>query len=214
MKYRVMALLTAAMLLTLCGCSLLERDYSSVERHSSSYYESEQKDVLQPETYQDLVNALLVLVDDHAAEGTIWLSPGSEALDPEQAIEQACQEVQRETPMGAYAVEYITYTVSQDNRAYSEIKLSLGYRRSEAQVKGIVHATSISAPHTLLTAAAENDAAELVVQVGYFRDQAQEVRDIVVQVEQEQRGEESALWQVEFYPNESSAGIIEILMKN
>ena len=88
MKYRVMALLTAAMLLTLCGCSLLERDYSSVERHSSSYYESEQKDVLQPETYQDLVNALLVLVDDHAAEGTIWLSPGSEALDPEQAIEQ------------------------------------------------------------------------------------------------------------------------------
>ena len=213
MKYRVMALLTAAMLLTLCGCSLLERDYSSVERHSSSYYESEQKDVLQPETYQDLVNALLVLVDDHTAEGTIWLSPGSEALDPEQAIEQACQEVQRETPMGAYAVEYITYTVSQDNRAYSEIKLSLGYRRSEAQVKGIVHATSISALHTLLTAAAENDAAELVVQVGYFRDQAQEVRDIVAQVQQEQ-GREPEQWQVNFYPNETSAGIIEILMKN
>ena len=214
MKYRVMALLTAAMLLTLCGCSLLERDYSSVERHSSSYYESEQKDVLQPETYQDLVNALLVLVDDHAAEGTIWLSPGSEALDPEQAIEQACQEVQRETPMGAYAVEYITYTVSQDNRAYSEIKLSLGYRRSEAQVKGIVHATSISALHTLLTAAVESDAAELVVQMGYFKDQAQEVRDIVAQVAVEQLGEEAAPWPVEFYPNESAAGIIEILLKN
>ena len=46
MKYRVMALLTAAMLLTLCGCSLLERDYSSVERHSSSYYESGAANVL------------------------------------------------------------------------------------------------------------------------------------------------------------------------
>ena len=98
MKYRVMALLTAAMLLTLLcallaasltGCgSLLDREWYEVKDHSSSYYESEQKDVLQPETYQDLVNALLVLVDDHAAEGTIWLSPGSEALDPEQAIEQ------------------------------------------------------------------------------------------------------------------------------
>ena len=214
MKYRIAAALAALLALTLSGCSLLERDYSSVERHSSSYYESAEKDVLQPETYQDLVNALLVLVDEHAAEGTIWLSSGSEALDPQQAIEEACQEVQRETPMGAYAVEYITYTVSQDSRPYSEIKLSLGYRRTEAQVKGIVHATSISALHTLLTAAAENDAAELVVQVGYFRDQAQEVRDIVAQVEQEQRGESSALWQVEFYPNESSAGIIEILMKN
>lgn len=215
MKRRITALLLAlAAALPLTGCSLLERSYSSVERYSSSYYESEDRDVLQPETYQELVNALLVLVDEHAAEGTIWLTPGSEELSPEQAIEEACQEVQRETPMGAYAVEYITYTVSQDNRAYSEIKLSLGYRRTEAQVKGIVHATSISALRSLLTAAAENGGEELVVQVGYFRDQAQEVRDIAAQVEQEVLGVTEPTWQVEFYPNESSAGIIEILMKN
>ena len=215
MKRRIIALLLAlAMALPLTGCSLLERSYSSVARHDSSYYESADKDVLQPENYQDLVNALLVLVDDHAAEGTIWLSSGNDVLEPGEAIDRACQEVQRETPMGAYAVEYITYTVSQDNRPYSEIKLSLGYRRTEAQVKGIVHATSISAIHTLLTAAAENDAAELVVQVGYFRDQAQEVRDIAAQVEQEVTGAEEPTWQVAFYPNESAAGIIEILLKN
>ena len=201
MKRRIIALILAlAMALPLAGCSLLERGYSSVNRHEYSYYESTEKDVLQPETYQDLVNALLVLVDDHAAEGTIWLSSDGDVANPEEAIEQACQEVQRETPMGAYAVEYITYTVSQDNRAYSEIKLALGYRRTEAQVKAIVHATSISA--------------ELVVQMGYFKDQAQEVRDIVAQVAVEQLGEEAAPWPVEFYPNESAAGIIEILLKN
>ena len=113
-----------------------------------------------------------------------------------------------------HAVEYITYTVSQDNRPYSEIKLALGYRRTEEQVKSIVHATSISALHALLTAAAETSAEELVVQVGYFQDQAQEVRDIAVQVEQEVLDAEEPTWQVEFYPNESAAGIIEILMKN
>ena len=165
-------------------------------------------------TFAEKLDALLVLVDEHAAEGTIWLTPGDDELTPEQAIEQACQEVQRETPMGAYAVEYITYTVSQDNRPYSEIKLALGYRRTEEQVKSIVHATSISALHALLTAAAETSAEELVVQVGYFQDQAQEVRDIAVQVEQEVLGTEEPTWQVEFYPNESAAGIIEILMKN
>ena len=165
-------------------------------------------------TFAEKLDALLVLVDEHAAEGTIWLTPGDDELTPEQAIEQACQEVQRETPMGAYAVEYITYTVSQDNRPYSEIKLALGYRRTEEQVKSIVHATSISALHALLTAAAETSAEELVVQVGYFQDQAQEVRDIAVQVEQEVLGAEEPTWQVEFYPNESAAGIIEILMKN
>ena len=214
MKRRIMALaLALAMALPLSGCGLLERGYGSVEPHSSSYYESGAANVLRAENNQDLVNDLLVLIGDYAAEGTIWLYPGEESLEAEQAIEDACQEVQRETPMGSYAVEYMTYTVSDDNRAYSEIKLTIAYRRTEAELKAIVHATSVSALHTLLTAAAGNDAAELVVQVGYFDDQAQEVRDIVAQVQQEQ-GREPDQWQVNFYPNETSAGIIEILMKN
>ncbi len=214
MKRRIIALVLAlAMALPLSGCGLLERGYGSVEPHSSSYYESGAANVLRAENNQDLVNDLLVLIGDCAAEGTIWLYPGEEALEAEQAIEDACQEVQRETPMGSYAVEYMTYTVSDDNRAYSEIKLTIAYRRTEAELKAVVHATSVSALHTLLTAAAGNDAAELVVQVGYFDDQAQEVRDIVAQVQQEQ-GREPDQWQVNFYPNETSAGIIEILMKN
>ena len=214
MKRRIIALVLAlAMALPLSGCGLLERGYGSVEPHSSSYYESGAANVLRAENNQDLVNDLLVLIGDYAAEGTIWLYPGEEALKAEQAIEDACQEVQRETPMGSYAVEYMTYTVSDDNRAYSEIKLTIAYRRTEAELKAVVHATSVSALHTLLTAAAGNDAAELVVQVGYFDDQAQEVRDIVTQVQQEQ-GREPEQWQVNFYPNETSAGIIEILMKN
>ncbi len=214
MKRRIMALALAfAMALPLSGCGLLERGYGRVEPHSSSYYESGAANVLRAENNQDLVNDLLVLIGDYAAEGTIWLYPGEEALKAEQAIEDACQEVQRETPMGSYAVEYMTYTVSDDNRAYSEIKLTIAYRRTEAELKAVVHATSVSALHTLLTAAAGNDAAELVVQVGYFDDQAQEVRDIVTQVQQEQ-GREPEQWQVNFYPNETSAGIIEILMKN
>ena len=214
MKRRIIALVLAlAAALTLPGCSLLERGYGSVEPHSSSYYESGAANVLRAENNQDLVNDLLMLIGDYATEGTIWLYPGEEALEAEQAIEDACQEVQRETPMGAYAVEYMTYTVSDDNRAYSEIKLTISYRRTEAELRGIVHATSVSALHTLLTAAAESDAAALVVQVGYFDDQAQEVRDIAAQVEQELGGETDA-WQVNFYPNETSAGIIEILMKN
>ena len=214
MKRRIMALALAfAMALPLSGCGLLERGYGRVEPHSSSYYESGAANVLRAENNQDLVNDLLVLIGDYAAEGTIWLYPGEEALKAEQAIEDACQEVQRETPMGSYAVEYMTYTVSDDNRAYSEIKLTIAYRRTEAELKAVVHATSVSALHTLLTAAAGNDAAELVVQVGYFDDQAQEVRDIMAQVQQEQ-GREPEQWQVNFYPNETSAGIIEILMKN
>lgn len=215
MRYRLAALvLSAAALLMLAGCSLLERGYGSVTPHVSSYYESEAGDVLRAENYQDLVNDLLVLIGDYATEGTIWLYHDEGDSEAEQAIEEACQEVQRETPMGSYAVEYITYTVSEDSRLYSELVVSIAYRRSEAQLKSIVHATSVSALNTLLPTAVENGASELVVQVGYFQDQAQEVRDIVAQLQQEQTGMEATTWQTAFYPNESSAGIVEIIMED
>ena len=144
---------------------LLNRDYSVTEPHSSSYYESEDRSVLRAESYQDLVNALLVLISGGAKEGTIWLYPDDSGLPAPQAAERACLEVQKETPLGAYAVEYLTYTVDETPRNYDAIQLTVGYRRTAAQVAGIVHITSTSALGDLLREAARNHAAELVVQV-------------------------------------------------
>ena len=215
MRKTVLAAVLAALTLLLSGCgSLLERDYSVVRPHSSTYYESEDRSVLRAESYQDLVNDLLLLLTGGAKEGTVWLYAGSEPMDASAAAERACKEVQQETPLGAYAVEYLTYTVDDSARNYTAIQLTIGYRRTPEQIASMVYTTSISALHDLLTSAARSGSSELVVQVGYFDDQAQEVRDIVTQVEQEHTGGTEGAWQVEFYPNETSAGIIEILMKN
>ena len=73
-------------------------------------------------------------------------------------------------------MEYLTYTVDETPRNYDAIQLTVGYRRTAAQVAGIVHITSTSALGDLLREAARNHAAELVVQVGYFDHQAEEVR--------------------------------------
>ena len=146
MRKRVWALAAALLMLPLTGCgSLLNRDYSVTEPHSSSYYESEDRSVLRAESYQDLVNALLVLISGGAKEGTIWLYPDDSGLPAPQAAERACLEVQKETPLGAYAVEYLTYTVDETPRNYDAIQLTVGYRRTAAQVAGIVHSTSTSA---------------------------------------------------------------------
>ena len=81
MRKRVWALAAALLMLPLTGCgSLLNRDYSVTEPHSSSYYESEDRSVLRAESYQDLVNALLVLISGGAKEGTIWLYPDDSGL--------------------------------------------------------------------------------------------------------------------------------------
>lgn len=213
MRKRVWALAAALLMLPLTGCgSLLNRDYSVTEPHSSSYYESEDRSVLRAESYQDLVNALLVLISGGAKQGTIWLYPDDSGLPAPQAAERACLEVQKETPLGAYAVEYLTYTVDETPRNYDAIQLTVGYRRTAAQVAGIVHITSTSALGDLLREAARNHAAELVVQVGYFDHQAEEVRTQVTQIQAEVEPESKEPWTVNFYPDSGNAGIIEVLL--
>ena len=214
MRKTVLAAVLAALTLLLSGCgSLLERDYSVVRPHSSTYYESEDRSVLRAESYQDLVNDLLLLLTGGAKEGTVWLYAGSEPMDASAAAERACKEVQQETPLGAYAVEYLTYTVDDSARNYTAIQLTIGYRRTPEQIASMVYTTSISALHDLLTSAARSGSGELVVQVGYFDHQEEQVRAIVDQVQAMEAPEEKEPWTVNFYPEGGDVGIIEIILK-
>ena len=207
---KAMATVLAALAVFLTGCGFLHRSYSSVSPHSATYYESEDRSVLRAETYQDLVNDLLLLVGGHAESGTILYYPNG-GLTGSDAAEQACAEVQHETPLGAYAVDYMTYTVDDDKGAFSQVAVEIAYRRTAEQVAAMVHATSVSALEDLLTAAAENGGEALVLQLGYFRDQSRDVLDTVARV-QEELGVAPEAWQVHFYPDAEHAGIIEILL--
>ena len=168
---------------------------------------------IRAESYQDLVNDLLLLLTGGAKEGTVWLYAGSEPMDASAAAERACKEVQQETPLGAYAVEYLTYTVDDSARNYTAIQLTIGYRRTPEQIASMVYTTSISALHDLLTSAARSGSGELVVQVGYFDHQEEQVRAIVDQVQAMEAPEEKEPWTVNFYPEGGDVGIIEIILK-
>ena len=109
MKKNIVFLLLCGALL-LSGCGLLRREYSRTEPHSATYYEGDRRDVLRAESYQDLVNDLLLLVAAHAEEGTVWYY-AEEETDLSREAQRACAEVQQETPLGAYALDYLTYTV-------------------------------------------------------------------------------------------------------
>ena len=126
------ALLCALLAASLTGCgSLLNREWYEVKDHSPTYYEGEGRDVLRADTYQDLVNNILIFVGNHAEEGTIWLYYAQEGLDAGDAAEKACREVEKDTPMGSYAVSYIQYTVDDSARNYSEITVTIGYKKTE-----------------------------------------------------------------------------------
>lgn len=205
---RLMALAAACAVLS--GCSLLERSYGVVEAHSRKYWESEAETTLRADNYQDMVNDLLILVGQHTESAVIRLYEYNDDMTVAETLDAAATEVQQETAMGSYAVEYITAS-SQALRGYYEISVSIRYRRTAQQVQNVVNATSVAALPELLTAALGEGKTELAVRMGYFQDQHQEVEAMVAQIREEQGLADTPAWTVSYYPSPENVGLIEFL---
>lgn len=206
------ALMCAALL---CGCSsLLDREYSVVEEHSRRYWESEAADTLRAESYQDIVNDLLLLVGRHTETAVIRLYEYRDDTAVSDALERAASEIQQETPMGAYAVEYIT-SESQRQRSYYEVTIRISYRRTLEQIQAVVNATSTAALPDLLDAALDSGKTELAVRIGYWGENDPVAVEEAVAALWEERGltlEENAPWLAAYYPAEGKVGLVEFLM--
>ena len=205
---RLLALAAACAVLS--GCSLLERSYGAVEAHSRKYWESEAETTLRADNYQDMVNDLLILVGQHTESAVIRLYEYNDDMTVAETLDAAATEVQQETAMGSYAVEYITAS-SQALRGYYEISVSIRYRRTAQQVQAVVNATSVAALPELLTAALDEGKTELAVRMGYFQDQQPEVEAMVAQIRKEQGLAETPAWTVSYYPSPENVGLIEFV---
>ena len=211
MKLRILTVLCTVLLLTGCA-SLLERTYTSVEPHSSKFWESEAAGTLRAENYQDIVNDLLLLIGEHTETAALRLYNYSDDLTVAETLEQAAAEVQQETPMGAYAVEYIT-SASQPQRGYYEISLQIGYRRTAEQIQAVVNATSTEALSALLEAALDEGRTELAVRVGYWGEDGQaRVEETVAQLREARGLAETPPWTISYYPAQGPVGLIEFVM--
>ena len=164
-KTAVIIMLALCLPLTGCGNRLLERSYSSVVPHSAAYWENQDADTLRAENYQDLVNALLLLLDAHSEDGVVRIYGG--APNKAALAGDACVEVQKETPIGAYLLDYITYD-GETESAYYELTVRFGYRRTAEEQSAIVNVTSTEALPDLLRTAIEEGRDAVVIRVGYF----------------------------------------------
>ena len=212
MKWRPMVwMLVSLCLLTGCA-SLLERTYSMVEPHSSRFWESEAADTLRAENYQDIVNDLLILIGQHTESASLRLYNFEDDLAAAAAMEQAAAETQQETPLGAYAVEYMT-SAGQSRRGYYEATVKISYRRTAEQVQSLVNATSPEAVYSLLDAALDEGRTELAIRVSYWGTDGRERVEAAVEQLRKERGlEETPTWQVNYYPDSGQVGLVEFLM--
>ncbi len=210
-KAALVALTTAAAL-TLTGCStLLERNYTSITPHNSAPTAEGDPSVLRANSYQELVNALIYLINAGAQEGTIRLYLDSEEVESE--LEAACLEVVQEDPLGAYAVEHIKYSITS-LVTYDEAQVALTYRRTPEQISSIVQATGVTAIRTELASVLTSFDTECVLRISYFDGDEDFIRELAAQAYYSTPVSALGMPElhIEVYPDSGQQRIVEILL--
>ena len=157
-------MLSLPLCLALCGCGmLLERSYSSVEPYANRYWDSGAEDTLRSETYQDLVNSLLLLVEERAEEGTIRCY--DEANSYIQA-QRARSEVRRETTLGSYLLSGLTFTYDAGT-AYSTVTYQMTYREGTEDLDGLMSISDSQSLLDLLRLAVREEHEKLTARFSY-----------------------------------------------
>lgn len=209
MKKRIFPLLAAlSLLLTGCGNLVLERSYSVSAPHSEAYWENEDTDTLRADSYQDLVNALLLLLGTHSEEGVVRIYGGG---DSAEMAGRACQEVQEETALGTYLLDYISYTTETSERGYYEMRLHLGYRRTADEQADIITATSTEALGDLLRITArDGETRRVAIRFGYLTTDRAGLLEMVAAAQAELAPVSEEAWEVSFYPDSEDFSIVEV----
>ena len=208
MKKRLFLLPALCILLTGCA-SLLNREYATAEPHSNKFWESEATGTLRAENYQDIVNDLMLLIGRHTEQAVIRFYSYDDGVTVADSLEKAAAEVQQETALGSYALEYITSS-STAQRGYYELSVQLGYRRTAEQIASIVNATSAAALQSLLEAALDGGRTELTVRVGYWQpEDRSEVEQTAERLRESRELAHAPEWTISYYPAEGSVELIE-----
>ncbi len=137
-KRLVAIILAAVAALALCGCDgIIESDYTSVNKHEKSTPPDAVPEgpVKEVSDYLQLREAIAGFVEERAERGTVRLI-GYER-DVEKDVVDACMEVANNTPMGSYAVYYITSNLSKIV-SYYEAEILITYNRSADEMKGVI----------------------------------------------------------------------------
>ncbi|MBR5381396.1 MAG: hypothetical protein IK136_02115 [Oscillospiraceae bacterium] len=165
MKKRLTALLALLLaLLTLgSGCmSALERDYvtETVHKPSAPPPEGAATPVVEVSDYQQLHDAIEGFVNAREENGLIRLV--GYPRDIEEDVSGACMDVANNTPMGAYAVYYITGSVSRIV-SYYEAAVSITYKKSAEQMASVVEADDWEAVREAISSAMYDGAPSLAL---------------------------------------------------
>ena len=208
----LICLLLAAALL--CGCGeLLEGEYESVRHHQSgTMHGGEGVPLIQATSYDEIYDALLTMIENGDEFGVIRVS--SYDGNVEEDVNRACMEVSNDSPLGAWAVYYISSTVNRII-AYYDAEISITYKRTPLEIQSIVDVTSSGALEGELRYLMSSYSSGEAIRLPAFILQFQDVTEMVTEIYYEDPTVASVLPEViaAVYPEEGRTRILDLQLQ-
>lgn len=164
-KLQLLALILALTLLA--GCALVRNEYVRVEPHSEASSQEPRENEATVKDYTGLKNALLGFVEQGVEEAVISTSSYSGSV--EQDYQTAAAYVMHTNPLGAYAVEDMTETISHVT-SYYQIVVQITYRHTPQEIDEIVTVRGMDGAREAIGAALERFVPSVAVRISSFED--------------------------------------------
>ncbi len=197
-------ILLAALLLP--GCSrFYDGEYSSITKHEEpgALVGDMEEQYYEVRTYVGMKNAVQSLISARAEYGTIRVKDYSSSVQDD--IARVCLDATKDFPMGAYAVEYISHSVSRI-LGYDEVNLRISYRLTQEEMSSVRSASTLTDVYAMVENAAEKGLDRITIQTSSLSVKEQTLQDYLHNLYRSHpellTSEPKAV--VTFYPSEES----------
>lgn len=210
MKRFIAAVLLLAMLcVMLSGCDFwMDGHYVSVEPHMEQNFHPE-REIIEASSSSQMRQALAELIEGGAESGIISVSSFNEAT-VHFYMESAIRYVTKNNPVGAYAVDSVTYEIGT-NSGVAAIAVNIKYRHDRTQILRIKEAQTIGEAEDHVYAALGDFDPSVAIRITDYseadfeqlvRDYASANPDIVIEVPQVK---------TTVYPEKGDERIVELI---
>lgn len=168
MKKSLIAMLILCLCVSLCGCdSWLDGSYHSVKPHQDDRQEQLQENMT-ASSYSELHNLLAELIENGQQTGVINMSGFSDD-QLQDYMDQAIEQVIQHNPIGAYAVDQITYDLGTAG-GVPAIAVNITYVHNRSEILRIKK-MDMDAAREMIWRALSDCEAGIVMRISDYRDE-------------------------------------------
>ena len=166
-----------ALLLALSGCAaLLDREYLVVEPHVEKKSPEFDPADLTVNSRESLKSAFLLLVQNHIESSVIRVANYSGEI--ERDLPEVRIEVSEEEPIGAFAINYMSYSVSRVLTQYT-VTVNISYRYTAEQIAAIKPVSYVTGLSEELLDVLRSRRPSLTVEMNYYDPQLHDVEKLL-----------------------------------